>query len=157
MEVIAQPIGESHSAAEGRSPLTSSRRHALQTELQRHGVTLCYWFGSTQSGVADSASDVDLGVVLREHPAKEQRIRLWDEILDGVQPLFGSRQVDLVLLQCVPLALQWEAISGELVFAADDLARADYEEHVMRLWMDFQWWYDKQLEESTEAIRGGCF
>ncbi len=137
--------------------LSERQCEALAKTCSRHGVTLCYLFGSRASGFADATSDWDIGVVLEARPTGPALTGQWLVLVEALEGVFPSQRVDLLLLQDVPARLQSEAIHGEILYARDDTARADFEEGVMRRWMDLRPFIEAQERDEEEAILSGHF
>ena len=120
--------------------------------LQAHGVGLAYFFGSQQElgplllkgqkVAGDPESDLDLGVVLLEHPwdyreAEKLRRRL-QEALAG---LFSPVRLHLLLLEEENAHVQYAAIRGLPVYAPEaEFARA-YRRRVLTLYGDWHSWW----------------
>jgi predicted nucleotidyltransferase len=103
-------------------------------------VGVLYLFGSQVTGTTTPMSDIDVGVVFTSpEPLVESAdtyTRLYD-VLTDVLP--GPARVDVVFLQRTPPAFQFNAIrTGEVLFEADPVFRADYEERVVNEYLDFE-------------------
>ena len=120
--------------------------------LQANGVGLAYFFGSQQElgplllegqkVAGDPESDLDLGVVLLEHPwdyreAEKLRRRL-QEALAG---LFSPVRLHLLLLEEENAHVQYAAIRGMPVYAPEaEFARA-YRRRALTLYGDWHSWW----------------
>ena len=110
----------------------------------RSEVIAVYLYGSHAEGRANALSDMDIGVLARDGLARE---RLW-EIEDALAADLGralrTDNLDLIVLNLAPLRIQYEVITrGEVLYSADDGARADFESYSLRRYWDFK----KYLEE----------
>lgn len=117
----------------------------IKARLKSLGVALVYLYGSEALGVASRFSDLDVGIVLKEPlllDSGEKRDRLRSKLLqclEGLTAEKGDREVDLVFLQTASSVLQFEAIhAGRLLFAGNPVFQADYEEGVIRDYLDIR-------------------
>jgi predicted nucleotidyltransferase len=118
-------------------------------------VELCYLFGSQADGCADAASDWDIGVAFARTSPPEDPVGRWLDLLEDLEGVFPPGKIDLVFLGKAAPAIQNAAIHGELLYAASDLARADFEEAVMRIWMDLRPFIEAQERDVEASVRGG--
>lgn len=110
----------------------------------RSEVIAVYLYGSHAEGHANVLSDMDIGVLIKDGLARE---RLW-EIEDALAADLGralrTDNVDLIVFNLAPLRIRYEVITrGEVLYSADDGARADFESCSLRRYWDFK----KYLEE----------
>lgn len=117
----------------------------IKARLRSLGVALVYLYGSEALGVASRFSDFDVGIVLRKPSlldSRGRRDRLRSELLQSLEGLTageGDREIDLVFLQTASSVLQFEAIhAGRLLFADNPVFQADYEEGVIRDYLDIR-------------------
>jgi hypothetical protein len=129
-----------------------ARRERFLTILQSHGVGLAYFFGSQGelgpsllkgrevSGAPES--DLDLGVVLLEHPAdywEGQRLRqLLQELL---APGFLPVPLHLLLLEEENAHVQYAAIRGIPAYAVNEEFARQYRRKVLTLYGDWHSWW----------------
>lgn len=133
---------------EGQEMVTKAIR-ALMLQLRerlegRSEVIAVYLYGSHAEGHANALSDMDIGVLVRDGLAKE---RLWeteDALAADLGRALCTDNVDLIVLNLAPLRIRYEVITrGEVLYSADDGARADFESYSLRRYWDFK----KYLEE----------
>lgn len=120
--------------------------------LKANGVGLAYFFGSQQelgplllkgqNVAGNPESDLDLGVVLLEHPwdyreADKLRRRL-QEALAG---LFSPVRLHLLLLEEENAHVQYAAIRGIPVYAPDAEFAREYRRRVLTLYGDWHSWW----------------
>ena len=114
----------------------------LQKKLRRLGVAVVYLYGSQALKRATRLSDIDVGVVFKNPNllTRRRRALLHTELLKYLEPVLapqGSQEMDLVFLQAASAVLQFEAINaGSPLFVSDSIFRADYEESVIRQYLD---------------------
>lgn len=128
----------------------------LEQVCSAEGLLAVYVFGSVAAGTAGPESDLDLGVLF--FPGDERwrdvstYISLYDALGDGVT----GRQVDLILLPKAPLELQYRVLAdGIVVYCADDDRRTDYEDRIIRDYLDFAAELRLYETEVAEDIRRG--
>jgi hypothetical protein len=120
--------------------------------LLAHGVGLAYFLGSQKElgttrlrgeaveGKPDS--DLDLGVVLLEHPLdywEGQRLR--QRLEDSLAPLFVPLRLHLLLLEEENAHVQYAAIQGLQVYAVNADFTRRYRRQVLTLYGDWHSWW----------------
>lgn len=96
--------------------------------------------GETVTGAPDS--DLDLGVVLLEHPLdywEGQRLR--QQLEDILAPLFAPIRLHLLLLEEENAHVQYAAIQGIQVYAVSDEFSRQYRRKVFTLYGDWHSWW----------------
>ena len=122
------------------------------TLVQAHGVALAYFLGSQKElgparlrgenveGNADS--DLDLGVVLLEHPLdywEGQKLR--QRLEEGLASLFAPLRLHLLLLEEENAHVQYAAIRGIQVYAVNEEFARRYRRQVLTLYGDWHSWW----------------
>ncbi|MFZ5447517.1 MAG: hypothetical protein ACOZFS_02615 [Thermodesulfobacteriota bacterium] len=117
-----------------------------------NGVALAYFLGSqkelgsrllagdTVQGAPDS--DLDLGVVLLEHPLdywEGQRLRR--QLEESLAPCFAPIPLHLLLLEEENAHVQYAAIRGIPVYAINEEFARDYRRRVLTLYGDWHSWW----------------
>lgn len=133
---------------EGQEMVTKAIRALmaqLMGSLEGHSeVIAVYLYGSHAEGHANTLSDIDIGVLIKDGLARE---RLWEiegALAADMERVLHTDRVDVVVLNLVPLRIRYEVITrGEVLYSADDGARADFESYSLRRYWDFK----KYLEE----------
>lgn len=112
-------------------------------KLQKLGVGVVYLFGSRAQGAATALSDYDVGVVFADPKKLKKTGELYTEIynvlIDEI-PVNELRdeKLDISFLQKANAALQAAAIkNGIVLFEADPVFRADFEEQVVKNYDDY--------------------
>jgi predicted nucleotidyltransferase len=122
------------------------------TLVQAHGVGLAYFLGSQKElgparlGGEDVAgkpgSDLDLGVVLLEHPLdywEGQKLR--QRLEEVLAPLFLPLRLHLLLLEEENAHVQYAAIHGIEVYAVNAEFVRHYRRQVLTLYGDWHSWW----------------
>ena len=124
----------------GKKSLVEALKNRLSgLFLQDKRIIAAYLFGSRADGSAYEGSDLDFGIML--DPGSEQPFTLNDELdLEAkVEAALRSDNFDLVVINDVPLILQFRIISpAKLIYVKDDDKRCETEEHIMVRYYDFQ-------------------
>ena len=122
------------------------------TFVQAHGVGLAYFLGSQKelgparlrgeavAGKPDS--DLDLGVVLVEHPLdywEGQRLR--QRLEDGLAHLFAPLRLHLLLLEEENAHVQYAAIRGIQAYSVNEDFTHRYRRQVLTLYGDWHSWW----------------
>jgi predicted nucleotidyltransferase len=111
----------------------------IKKKLEESGILVVYLFGSRAIGKGSRLSDVDLGIVLKNPvPGKDTR-SLYTKLYKLFVTIYASSKVDIVFLQSAPLSLQYHAVKeGKILFEEDSRLRADYENMVVKQYLDFK-------------------
>ncbi|MCX5891597.1 MAG: hypothetical protein NTW80_01235 [Deltaproteobacteria bacterium] len=120
--------------------------------LEANGVGLAYFFGSQKdlgpllldgqpvAGVPES--DLDLGVVLLEHPWDYwEGDKLRRRLQEALASLFSPVRLHLLLLVEENAHVQYAAISGILIYAPDEEFTREYRRRVLTLYGDWHSWW----------------
>jgi len=115
-------------------------------------VQAVYLFGSAASGSTRPDSDIDLAVVPRSGSCRERRL---DILADLVRA--GFDDVDLVFLDTHDLVLKYEAVrQNRLVYTTDDFDRGAFYSKVVRMYLDFQPYLERQRKAYKRRILHGA-
>jgi hypothetical protein len=129
-----------------------SRQQEFFAQLQSQGVGLAYFLGSQQElgprllagddVVGVPGSDLDLGVVLLEHPLdywEGQRLR--QSLEASLAPLFAPLRLHLLLLEEENAHVQYAAIRGIQIYAVNEEFAGQYRRRVLALYGDWHSWW----------------
>jgi len=90
-------------------------------------------------GKRSPLSDVDIGVVFKTPPQGRDTRSEYQSLYEIFLELYPKSKMDIVLLQMAPLSLQYSVIrEGKILFEADPVFRADYENTVINQYLDFR-------------------
>ena len=111
----------------------------VKKTLKELGILVVYLFGSRAIGQESRLSDLDLGIVLKNPvPGKDTR-SLYTKLYKLFAAVYPCSKVDIVFLQSAPLSLQYHAVKeGKILFEEDSRLRADYENMVVKQYLDFK-------------------
>lgn len=123
--------------------------------LQEYGVMSCYLFGSRATGEQHPGSDVDLAVLFADFPPQGNLLQLEIELQEKLQEVLQPLEVDLVLLQKVPLDLRFTIIrQGQVLYSVNEELRTDFEDVTIRDYLDFKPFLQTYYREMAESILG---
>ena len=116
-----------------------SMKKKIKEEIRKLGVSIIYIFGSRAVGRGSALSDIDIGVVLKNHSVAEETRALYNKLYGLLSDQYPESKLDLVFLQTAPLALQFFAVrDGKVLFEEDPRYTADYEKCVIQQYLDFR-------------------
>ncbi len=111
-------------------------------KMKKLGILAVYLFGSVAEGVASDSSDIDIGIVLKNPEYLEDTLSLYNALYEELSRIFRPtfhRELDIVFLQKAPKTLQYNAItSGRVIYEEDPVKRVEYEERVIKEYLDFK-------------------
>ena len=141
----------------------SSKKNALIKSLSKHPIQAVYLFGSQQDkGLAyirgdnfevDRLSDLDIGILLNKSPSS--MFKLHGNLYVLLSDIFQPFNIDIIYLHEVDALLQFEIISGQRIFSANEEQLDDYEELVMKKAADLNFISKRYQKEFYEAIADG--
>src|SRR5262249_9129158 len=130
-------IGSRHYGREETRMDLDAFRQPLQGLFQQHPVCLAYLFGSQATQRTHPSSDVDVAVLLDEALTPDERFAERLRLLGDLSRLFGTDQVDLVMLNEAPPLLAYETLRyGVLLYCADAQTRIEFQVHTLRAYED---------------------
>lgn len=119
-------------------------------------LKLVYLFGSKAKEINTPVSDIDIAVFIDNYENQDLRQIILDLIFEFSQ-LFKSDKIDLLILNEAPITIQFKVISeGKSLFQFNPEYRADYEEKVVKLYLDFKKFEDDYYETMHKRILGAA-
>jgi len=133
-------------------------KERLAPVFMKYKVLAAYLFGSRSEGRAHPGSDYDIACLLEEYDPKKNNFDFVSSLQAEIEEKLEDAVVDVILLEKAPVALQYTVISsGVVIYNRDDDARTDFEDRVIRDYLDFKPFLDQYDREALEAIQGGSF
>jgi len=130
--------------------ISVSRATELESFLREKGVVAAYLFGSRATGENQEESDLDLALLLSSEDSYSAYYELYSSLADFFYPL----ELDLVILNQTPLDLAFEIIAnGRLIFCFSEDACTDYEDRLIRDYLDFSVELELYYQEVKEEMR----
>lgn len=134
-----------------------SKQDKLAMIFSAYGLSAVYLFGSYADGTAKAGSDYDLGLLFRERPSFEQAVILEMEIAEKVSGILAA-EADTVILNLASIEMKFIVIKqGVVIYSEDDEFRTDFEDIVIRDYLDFKPFLDTFSREAREAVKEGDF
>jgi predicted nucleotidyltransferase len=116
-------------------------KHIIE-KLENLGVGLVYFFGSRAMGNQSPKSDADLGVVFFNRLLLNDSLKIYKALYKSFSKapfLSKDIELDIILLQLAPITLQFEVINlGRILYESSSTFRANYEEYVMKQYIDMK-------------------
>lgn len=118
-------------------------------------VDLVYLYGSVAFGKNDKLSDIDFGFLFSRQMPEKKRFELRLKLFGIIAKKFGLNEdeIDVVDLLDVSILLQFNAISGKLIYCVDDNKRVDFESYVMSRYHDEHYYLDRYLSETINKLK----
>lgn len=129
-------------------------RECLARVARDHHLLALYLFGSVASGTAGPDSDVDVAALFFPDDERWREASTYIDLYDDLAGCVRGTRLDLLVMQRAPLELQYRVLAqGEVLYCAAAGARADYEDRVLRDYLDFAVELRLFEAEVAEAIR----
>jgi len=152
------------SVSEGRRAMNLPKTFDLaqyRTDLERYfasfdDVVTAYLFGSYARRQAGPLSDVDVAVLLTGAPDSQHCLDRRLEIIGGLMELLHVNDVDVVILNQVPLALRYRVLrDGVLLYCRDQQARIEFTARTVSEYLDFKPILQRHERAILERARKG--
>ncbi|TFG20085.1 MAG: nucleotidyltransferase domain-containing protein [Promethearchaeota archaeon] len=129
---------------------------AIEKIAHDFALKLVYLFGSKAKEINTPVSDIDIAIFIDNYEHQDLRQIFLDLIFEFSQ-LFKSDKIDLLILNEAPITIQFKVISeGKPLFQVNPEYRADYEENVVKLYLDFKKFEDDYYETMHKRILGAA-
>ncbi len=126
--------------------------------LEKYCVSTCYLFGSRAGGNARPGSDVDLAVLFFPYDPTKHNLELQTKIEAELASALNPLEVDLVFLQKENLMFKFEVVyTGKVIYCKNEDARTDFEDIVVRDYLDFAPFLDRYYRDMADAVQRGEF
>ena len=133
------------------------QKEQLQQLFKANNFIAVYLFGSRVDGLAGENSDYDFGLLLENYPGLENA-SLFQFMFEEEATAILNTKVDAIILNEASIEQNFLIISrGVLVYSKDDNKRTDYEDIVIRNYLDFKPFCDLYRQEVRESIKEGDF
>lgn len=131
----------------------------LQRLFRELPIDLAYLYGSRAGPKIDKFSDYDIGVVFDEKLSKEKRLDLQLQLFGDTADVFNvtTDLTDIVDVMTVPVLLQFNIISGKLIYCNNMIRKIAVESQIMANYHDHHYFLDFYLRETLKKIRKGVY
>lgn len=123
-------------------------------QFKKLGISVIYIYGSQATGLAKSASDIDIGIVFEDpEKYKDKTIKVYSELYSIFTDIFPKKEVDVVLLQFASPTLQFKAASeGVTIYQQNERNSFQYKETVVKKYADIKHFLDLRAQEVLNRI-----
>lgn len=117
-------------------------------------ILFVYLYDSTVYDPTLPGGDIDIAAYLKPSTMKEY-IRKESELRDFLVSRLGTDEIDLRVLNALPLVLQYGILKeGTLVFSRDEIERVEFETTVMMRFFEIKPYLDEYQLMLSQRIRG---
>lgn len=136
--------------------LISKKLHNLFNNLP---VDIAYLYGSRVSNTIDKFSDFDIGVIFEEKLSKKAGFKLQLQLFSDISKILrvSTDQVDVVDIIGVPVLLQFNIISGKIIYCKNINRKIMVESKIMADYHDYHYYLDLYLRRTLDKIRKGVY
>lgn len=131
----------------------------LSPLFEKLPIEVVYLYGSYSRGENDTLSDYDFGLLFSEKVTGKKRFDLRLELFcDIAEKLkIDSLDIDVVDLKEVPVLLQFNVISGKVIYCRNENKRINYEAYVMGRYADEHYYLDRFFHDTMDKIMKGVY
>ncbi len=102
-------------------------------------VLVAYVYGSQATGQAGPLSDLDIAVLLAGEPSEAECFDARLEFVGGLMSLLHTNDVDVAILNQVPLVLRYQVVrTGQVIFCRDRQAMIEFRVRTLNEYFDFK-------------------
>jgi predicted nucleotidyltransferase len=125
----------------------------LDAVSEDRDVIALYVFSGLARGQLKPLSDLDVAVIVSSMLTNTERFEKHLQLLSSLNQLFGTDEIDLVLLNDAPLRFAHSILrDGKLLFCRDFKVLVDFAENFRRSYLDFRYYRDRFDEEFLKGI-----
>jgi hypothetical protein len=127
----------------------------LHRLCQDHDISVVYLFDVRAGGRPPGEDEAQVGLLFAQPTGSEQAKAVGPALLRSFQDLFGAERIGLAYLQEAGPLFQYQGIRGRLMYLADDVQRAEFEDRVVRDYLDFAYEIRLFQEDAAGEEDGG--
>jgi len=132
-------------------------KEELGNILGKYQVITTYFFGSRAEGTSTENSDYDFAILVDKNYDQDDLNNLVMELEEEANSLL-QKEVDVIILNNATIEFKHLVISrGKVIYSADEEQRTDFEDEVLRDYLDFKPFIELYRKEAREAIKEGNF
>jgi len=125
--------------------------------LGKYQVIAAYFFGSRAEGTYTDNSDYDFALLVDKDYDQDNVNNLIMELEEKAASLL-QKEVDVVILNTATIEFKYLVISrGKVIYSINEEKRTDFEDVVIRDYLDFKPFLELYRKEVREAIKEGNF
>lgn len=120
-------------------------------------VLFAYLYGSRAAGRPRPDSDVDIAIYCSEDTHPSERFDLGLRLSIRIGEAIGEADIEVVVLNDVPIRLAGRVIQGTPIYSRDEAARVAYESLTFREFCDFDLHDQEDAETMLRATAEGRY
>lgn len=125
----------------------------IETLFGNYPILTGYLFGSQVTGDVNPDSDIDIGIYFEQTTTQVERGEFRLRLIVELERIIEIHQVDLVVMNDVPVDLQYEIISANTyLYIRDESARVAYETQTTSMYFDQKYYIDRHNKKVLEQI-----
>lgn len=138
---------------------TDSFFSKLKPLFARLPIDIVYLYGSLAEKKNDKLSDVDFGVLFSKSLSPKKRFHLRLQLFGDIGRCLqiAEENIDVVDFKEIPVLLQFNIISGKVIYCRNEKRRMLFETYVMSRYHDEHYYYDKYLSDTLEKLQKGVY
>jgi len=139
--------------------LTPVQRNKIIAFAQTHPIELIYLYGSQTTNRRDTLSDFDFAILFEARLSTQDRFDLRLELFPKLAKMINVLEdaIDVVDGTEVPVLLQFNIISGQLLYARNQDIKVSFEATVMSKYHDMHYIYDTYVKDTLNKIKKGVY
>lgn len=127
----------------------------LEKFFSRFGkkIIVAYLFGSFALGRYTPLSDIDIAVLFDENLSQEAIKELENDIIDGLIKIFKTDEIDLIVLDNVPLSVKYGVLkTAKIVYCTNIEKTVDFQTEVISKYLDIKSYREEFYREFLKAL-----
>lgn len=118
-------------------------------------VIALFFFGSLATGKLKPLSDLDMALLLNGHMSKDKLFSRELDLIGLISGELGTEEIDLIILNTAPLRFAYQIFrSGKKIFVKDQKKLADFQEEVIKKYIDFKYYREQFDQEFLKGLLG---
>lgn len=115
-------------------------------------IIALYFFGSLATGKLKPLSDLDIALLLNGHMNRDKLYSRELDLISLIGEELRTEEFDLIILNTAPMRFAHQIFkSGKRIFVRDQKKLADFQEQIIKKYIDFKY-YRAQFDQ--EFLRG---
>lgn len=119
-------------------------------------IAVAYLFGSVARGQASPLSDIDIAILLQSPQDAAARFSLRLRVTKDIKALVRDRDIDVIVLDDVPLAVSYRVIrDGVVLNCNNEQLRIEWTASTVSRYLDFKPFIDRHEKTVLDRVRRG--
>lgn len=121
---------------------------------RREDVIALFFFGSLANHKLKPLSDLDMALFLQEDMSKDRLFSRELDLMSLIAETLGTEEFDLIILNSAPLRFAHQILkSGKRIFVKDQKKLADFQEAVIKKYIDFKYYREQFDKEFLKGLK----